>query len=76
MTFPPLHEGKGTKKNLNGKEKGRGSPPQLAQSCQTFIFMKMPVFLFLSCARLPLSSLVVSRVDACVMMRSAPTTSG
>lgn len=36
MKFPLLHGGKGTKKNLNGKEKGRVSPPQLAQSCQTF----------------------------------------
>lgn len=35
MTFPLLHEGKGTKKKPNGKEKGRVSPPQLAQSRQT-----------------------------------------
>jgi hypothetical protein len=32
MKFPLLHGDKGTKKNLNGKEKGRVSPPQLAQS--------------------------------------------
>lgn len=52
-----LFEGKGTKKKPNRKEKGRVSPPQLAQSCQTFNYENASISIFI-----PRASVIFSKV--------------